>query len=343
MNQSTQNLEDYVSNNYDSFGFIIPVTPTQSNIFLELEQKVPQLIKEGQIRSIIIAQLPENGSALVEGMTQNDLLVTKRAIATIAQAYVWGEGNEKKVTVLPAKIAKPLLTAAQKLNEPPILTYADYVLRNSSVSTLQQRPISVPTYRAESTFTGNKSEHGFVGAHIVYELEAAKIIPFVASAVNASIAKDSNKVLENLKKIGETLPKLRQQFLTVNANTDPAFFSRHIRQYLNGWKEIIPNMIYEGTTCDAGNLGGETGSQSSVIPMLDTMVGAFEHGPMARNTPYGEFREYMPSRDRAFLENIATKGDAVRNFVIASKDVQLTSCIQYLYRWYCCDERCTFE
>ena len=92
-----------------------------------LALQMPTFLKQGCFRERAIALAPIDVSLIPE----NTMPRLKLALAMLAQGFVWGNGV-KNSNYLPKSIAIPLVNVAKHLDEPPILNYADYVLRNTA-------------------------------------------------------------------------------------------------------------------------------------------------------------------------------------------------------------------
>jgi len=96
------------------------------------------------------------------------------------------------------------------------------------------------------------------------------------------------------------------------------FFRDRLRIFLQGWKNIVP-VVYEGTNVDAHELRGETGAQSSAIPIVDAVLGVLRMPAevSSRGGPVGEyhdFRSYRPKPHRD-LESYIERKSQVRAMV----------------------------
>src|SRR5688500_6700695 len=77
---------------------------------------------------------------------------------------------------------------------------------------------------------------------------------------------------------------------------------------------MLPQGVrYEGEAGLAGpqRLRGETGAQSTIVPVLDALLGV-AHAPDPLREYLGEMRGYMPPRTRAFLEHVEQSGSVRR-------------------------------
>jgi hypothetical protein len=105
----------------------------------DLARAAPELLAEGKLGERI-----EKCPALDMGALRGrELSHGKMLLGFLAQAYVWeldqlGRGAPR--LVVPQTIARALVELAGRIDEPPIYNYADYVLRNSTLRTANDRP-----------------------------------------------------------------------------------------------------------------------------------------------------------------------------------------------------------
>ncbi len=89
---------------------------------------------------------------------------------------------------------------------------------------------------------------------------------------------------------------------------DPYVYFTRVRPFIHGWKNhpALPSgLVYEGVEALAGPqlLRGETGAQSTIVPLLDALLGV-EHAPDPLRAYLDEMRAYMPPGHRALLQAV---------------------------------------
>lgn len=296
------------------WGFLYHKTPhslTEIPSFDKIHQlalQMPKLIKQTQFRERV-TELPILNTPDIH---HNDLPTVKLALAMLAQGFVWCEGEENKAEYLPESIARPLVEISKQLDEPPILNYADYVLRNSQLSKPEIKGLS--QFKSLYTFTGMKSEHGFILTHIWYELKGREAFQMAFHLSDAIEKLDIEATKKHLEKLNVVILELIEKFNTVHHTTSEIDFRDHFRIYLKGWKENIPAMTYQGINIKGSEFRGETGAQSSLLPFLDTLIGIspqlIQYNPL-----YAAWRAYMPKDDRDLLSKLETLGQKIRDIV----------------------------
>jgi len=111
-----------------------------------------------------------------------------------------------------------------------------------------------------------------------------------------------------------------------------------VRPFIHGWKDhpALPDGVrYEGVAELAGpqRLRGETGAQSTIVPVLDALLGV-AHAPDPLRDYLDEMRGYMPPAHRAFLEQVE-QGGSVRSAVreLAGARPELAEAYDACLRW----------
>ena len=117
--------QGFLSETLESLEFL----PSEYSMWREIAENLPDLLPIGTV-GIEVEKIPQIDVTSLEDI---HLTRAKLCLAMISQAYIWepisrGESEPRKV--LPSQIAIPLVEVSERLKEPPILNYADYVLRN---------------------------------------------------------------------------------------------------------------------------------------------------------------------------------------------------------------------
>jgi len=120
---------------------------------------------------------------------------------------------------------------------------------------------------------------------------------------------------------------------------DPYIYFSRVRPFIHGWKDhpALPSgVVYEGVAelPGAQRLRGETGAQSTIVPVLDALLGV-AHAPDPLREYLDEMRDYMPPRHRAFLEHVESGGGSVRSAVreLRAQRPELAETYDACLRW----------
>ena len=276
--------------------------------FHQLASSAPELLSLGKLgRSI--QQLP-----VVDRLPQEDELAhAKMTLSFLVQAFVWEtskitRGNPR--TVVPEQLTAPLMNVSEALDEPPIYLYADHTLRNTRLkSTRGGHELS--NLEAIFTFSGTDDEDQFVVVHTAYE---AMGVPAVTQVIDALSSNDEYDNMGNrLQSIIAAIQNMRTEFLKVKEIVSPRVFRDEIRLFLMGWHGNHPAIEYAGSDIEAGNLRGETGAGSGLLPLLDEFAQTFDESAvddavanrdvnMDSVLTYRDFVKYRPREHRQLLK-----------------------------------------
>jgi indoleamine 2,3-dioxygenase len=239
-----------------------------------------------------------------------------RALSFLGHAYVW-EGAAP-ASSLPQQLALPWAALAQRLGRPPILSYASYALDNWRRFDARG-PLTVDNLAILQNFLGGQDEDWFILIHVEIEARAAKALRAALPAVAAARTGDAGALCTRLEEVAGALEGMLGALRRMTERCDPAIYFHRVRPFIHGWKDLpaLPDgVVYEGVAELPGpqRLRGETGAQSSIVPLLDALLGV-AHAPDPLRAYLDEMRAYMPPGHRAFLAHAEAAGsvrDAVR-------------------------------
>ncbi|PJD93304.1 MAG: hypothetical protein CK424_02640 [Legionella sp.] len=259
-------------------------------------------------------------------------------LSFIGHAYVWG--CMPVANTIPANLAKPWCAVAERLQRPPILSYASYALHNW-YKIDENGPIALGNIALLQNFLGGIDEEWFVLVHIDIEEKASKALQALVPLQQAVQAHDSKAVLTYLKQLAISITSICDTLDRMPEHCDPYMYYNRVRPYIHGWKNnpSLPNgMIYESCYDNKPqSLRGETGAQSSIIPALDAVFG-IKHKQDQLREYLLEMRQYMPFEHRAFLNTLENQPD-IRSYVLQqtndNKDIQqyYNQCIDAIVRF----------
>ncbi|MDP2594034.1 MAG: hypothetical protein Q8P36_01725 [bacterium] len=232
-------------------------------------------------------------------------------LAFMASAYMHQLGQEQ-VMVLPHNIAVPLVEIARLLGRPPILSYDGYALYNWR-RVDPQGPITPDNLTTIQNFMRLPDAHGvnqetwFINTHVAIEAIAARILDVLARFAKGEA--DLNGMLYN---IASALNDMRAELAGIPEHMDPMVYYKTFRGYIQGFKDVT----YEGVPGEPQTLRGETGAQSSIVPLLTAFL-KIHHERSPFVLMLEDMRNYMPAEHREMLSLV----DALSNVKNqASKD-----------------------
>ena len=243
----------------------------------------------------------------------------------MAQAYVWGE--EQAPSKLPSCIARPLHQLAARLGQPPILTYSQYVLDNWTRLD-DGGAIDLENTATVQPFLGGEDEAWFILIHVAIEAQAAGLLSRVPTAIEAADANDHRTLLRALSGMVDAWNRMIAIFDRMPERCDPYIYFQRVRPWIHGWKDnpALPNgIVYEGVEAFRGEpqaFRGQTGSQSSIVPVMDAFLGV-SHGHDPLRGYLDELHIYRPVGHRRFIDDVRDKS-RVRDSVREKADGELT-------------------
>ena len=272
-----------------------------SNEFDDVEhiaKNLPKILANNQIKDEVLNLETEKD---ISNLSIDELERAMLLYSYIGHGYIWGGTSIEKV--IPKNISKTWYKISQKLDRPPILSYASYALNNWKLQDVN-KPFDLENIRILQNFLGGIDEDWFIMIHIAIEHEAKEIlnnlkIYYLDKSEDQSYLENA---LVSIKKINQIMNRMPEK-------CDPFIYYNRVRPYIFGWKNnpATPNgVIYEDVEEYGGNpqlFRGETGAQSSIVPALDALLGV-THSNDPLKEYLDEMRLYMPKEHRNLLNDL---------------------------------------
>ncbi|NWZ42614.1 I23O2 dioxygenase, partial [Brachypodius atriceps] len=302
----------------EEFGFLLPdpltELPAPYSPWMDIAHDLPQLITSHQLRSRV-HQMPELSAQHLRG--REELHLAHLVLSFITMGYVWQEGEEGIVQVLPRNLAVPYWEVSQALGLPPILSHADFVLAN------WRRKDPHGNLDTTITLPGGESLRGFILVTLLVEKAAVPGIKAITQALGAILQCDEDALHRALQELAGAIEAMREALRRMHDYVDPEVFYSVIRIFLSGWKDnpAMPHgLIYEGVSPEALAFSGGSAAQSTVLHAFDELLGICHRHDCAAFLH--RMRDYMPPGHRAFVEQIQG-AVSLRQHVVASGDARL--------------------
>ena len=272
-----------------------------SNEFDDVEhiaKNLPKILANNQIESEVLNLETEKN---ISNLSIDELERAMLLYSYIGHGYIWGGTSIEKV--IPKNISKTWYKISQKLDRPPILSYASYALNNWKLQDVN-KPFDLENIRILQNFLGGMDEDWFIMIHIAIEHEAKEILNNLKTYYL-----DKNKDQSYLENALVSIKKINQIMNRMPEKCDPFIYYNRVRPYIFGWKNnpATPNgVIYEGVEEYGGTpqlFRGETGAQSSIVPALDALLGV-THSNDPLKEYLDEMRLYMPKEHRNLLNDL---------------------------------------
>ena len=272
-----------------------------SNEFDDVEyiaKNLPKILANNQIESEVLNLETEKN---ISNLSIDELERAMLLYSYIGHGYIWGGTSIEKV--IPKNISKTWYKISQKLDRPPILSYASYALNNWKLQDVN-KPFDLENIRILQNFLGGMDEDWFIMIHIAIEHEAKEILNNLKTYYL-----DKNEDQSYLENALVSIKKINQIMNRMPEKCDPFIYYNRVRPYIFGWKNnpATPNgVIYEDVEEYGGNpqlFRGETGAQSSIVPALDALLGV-THSNDPLKEYLDEMRLYMPKEHRNLLNDL---------------------------------------
>lgn len=216
----------------------------------------------------------------------------------LASAYI-NQVGEEVCHELPANIAVPLAGACKLLERPPILSYDGYALYNWRRFE-PEGPVALGNIDTLQNFVHLYDEHWFILVHVEIEAIAADILAAIARIDTALKTVPEADIGADLWKIAEAVGRQVKVLKRIPEKMDPKLYYKTFRPYIRFFEHVV----YEGVAQDAIDFRGETGAQSSIVPVLIAFL-KIPHRASILTEHLNDMRRYMPKRHRCYIEQAA--------------------------------------
>ncbi|MCZ6794083.1 MAG: hypothetical protein O7J95_10785 [Planctomycetota bacterium] len=277
----------------------------------ELGRDLPSLLEDpGFRRHAEELRIPEWPEDVAREETLGELRLYYVRLGFLASAYV-NQVSQERATRLPATIAVPFCKACRFLDRPPILSYDGYALYNWKRFD-RQGPIALGNIDTLQNFVHLYDEHWFIMVHVEIETLAGRILAAIPRAQDAVASGDRDGIDAALQEVAEAVRGQVDVLRRIPQKMDPATYYRTFRPYIR----FFDNVVYEGVAERPMNHRGETGAQSSILPLLVGFL-KIPHERSLLTDHLRDMRRFMPAEHRELLEEVEA-GPCVRE--LAAKD-----------------------
>ncbi len=285
---------------------------------------LPDWLPTGRVRQLLRERLPFTDLSQIE-MSDAEARMCMVHYSFMVQAYVWGEPQAPEI--LPRNLAVPMVALADRLGQQPLLPYSGYVLDNWGLID-KDRPIDLDNIFMIQNFLNGQDEAWFVLIHVAIEAAAGKALAAFGPVIEASNAGDVAMTRGLLECMGKTWKTINAIFDRMPERCDPYIYFERVRPYIHGWRDnpAMPDgIIYEGVErfgSKAQAFRGQTGSQSSIVPAMDALMGV-GHAADPLREYLDQLHIYRPPAHRRFIDDTRA-ASGLRRFVEQTGDRALT-------------------
>ena len=306
------------------------------NLLQNIAAQLPKLLLTNKVQSKI-NKLKTNDlsiNILIRNKKDKEINLAMAHLSFIAHAYIWG--GESPQRILPEVIAGPWVKLSKYLGRPPILSYASYCLDNW-YKINKDEPISLDNVALINNFLGGVDEDWFVTIHVCIEDAASGAID---SACKLSFLNEKNNINDfskHFRRIISSLKKVNHIFAKMPEKCDPYIYYHRVRPFIFGTKnnpDLNQGLVYENQFDNKPQFyRGETGAQSSIIPLLDGALGITHTNDNLRHY-LNEMRDYMPPKHRKLIEDVEQRSQ-VKNLITKSKKLikEYNQCLEGIHKF----------
>jgi indoleamine 2,3-dioxygenase len=189
-------------------------------------------------------------------------------------------------------------------------------------------PIDLSNIYVIQNFLGGQDENWFILVHVAIEARAGAALARMKAVIESADAGNVAGVTTLLNEIAVVWSDLKDIFDRMPERCDPYAYFERVRPYIHGWKDnpALPNgVMYEGVESHKGraqSYRGQTGSQSSIVPCMDALLG-IGHAADPMKAYLDELHIYRPPGHRRFIDDLRAHS-GLRKFVTETADAALS-------------------
>ncbi|MEE4174525.1 MAG: hypothetical protein V2I57_09780 [Xanthomonadales bacterium] len=276
---------------------------------------LPRILPSGRIRELL-SRLPRVRTGALRDLDEPQRRMAMVHYAFLVQSWVWGQDDPPRH--LPENLARPIWTLAELLGQQPLLPYSSYVLDNWGRIDADG-PLTLDNVTLLQGFLGGQDEAWFVLVHVAIEASAGGLLAEFPGLLAAAGAADSAAMHHHLRRMIGVWAEINAHFDRMPERCDPYIYFHRVRPWIHGWKDnpaLGAGLVYEGVEATGGapqSFRGQTGSQSSIVPAVDAVLG-LGHADDPLRRYLDELHAYRPPAHRRFIEQVR-ETSAVREVV----------------------------
>jgi indoleamine 2,3-dioxygenase len=273
---------------------------------IEAASDLPRTLLTGEVRKHLEAMPVIDLTRFCAEASEPEIRSAMVRYSFMVQAHVWGERNPP--ARLPACLAIPIWQLAKRLGQQPLLPYSAYVLDNWDRLD-RSGPIALDNIWMIQPFLAGQDEAWFVLVHVAIEGRAGEMLNEIPKLIEAADKGDEIAVTSGLSRCSQVWDDVNAIFDRMPERCDPYIYFHRVRPYIHGWKDnpaLGAGLIYEGVAETGGRpqaFRGQTGSQSSIVPSMDALLG-IGHGQDPLRIFLDELHIYRPPAHRKFIDDV---------------------------------------
>ena len=270
---------------------------------------LPHWLPSGRIRALLDALPEPDIDAFLADATDAEARLAMVHYSFLVQSYVWGEPEAP--TALPATLARPIWQIAKRIGQQPLLPYSGYVLDNWGRID-DAAGFDLDNVTMLQPFLGGQDEAWFVLIHVAIEARAGALLAEFPALLSAAERHDASALHAALSTMCTVWDDINAIFDRMPERCDPYIYFHRVRPWIHGWKDnpaLGAGLIYDGVAETNGkpqSFRGQTGSQSSIVPAVDAVLG-LGHADDPLRRYLDELHIYRPPQHRRFIDDVRAR------------------------------------
>jgi len=237
----------------------------------------------------------------------------------------YGPGRDR----LPVQLSMPLLYLAFKLNVYPWLEYSYGYSLGNYVKKDTTKGLDVENLKMACHFSGTSDETGFIMCHV----DINQHTPNLIGACDNLLENMSVSSLEQVVNVLCDINTSRRKMWEVSRCSHYNDFRVYIMG-IKGNKDIFPNGVIYEPEVEPRYYRGQSGSQDTIIPFLDSFFRVCDHYPKNELTSFLiDMRSYRPAPFRELVSWVEVNCvDLINNLLEKDVDGMICSLLYQIYR-----------
>jgi len=214
---------------------------------------------------------------------------------------------------LPSNISQPLIKTAKQLNVFPFLEYSYGYSLGNYVKIDKNKGLEWNNLKMANKFSGMLDEAGFIMVHVDINRHTNRMIETINNLIqivyNEQLDIQDKPTIDKVATELNALVRVLKDMNTSRRQMWNASRSSHYNDFrvfimgIKGNTDIFPNGVIYEPEIEPRYYRGQSGSQDTIIPFLDTVFGIDNHYPNNILTAYLiNMREYRPKPFRDLLD-----------------------------------------
>ncbi|MEO0345531.1 MAG: indoleamine 2,3-dioxygenase [Pseudomonadota bacterium] len=275
----------------------------------EAALNLPHWLPSGRIRALLEALPEPDIEAFLVDATDAEARLAMVHYSFLVQSYVWGEPEAP--SALPATLARPIWQIAKRIGQQPLLPYSGYVLDNWGRID-DTAGFDLDNVTMLQPFLGGQDEAWFVLIHVAIEARAGALLAEFPALLTAAERHDASALHAALSTMSTVWDDINAIFDRMPERCDPYVYFHRVRPWIHGWKDnpaLGAGLVYDGvaeTNGEPQSFRGQTGSQSSIVPAVDAVLG-LGHADDPLRRYLDELHIYRPPQHRRFIDDVRAR------------------------------------